>query len=123
MPRAVRQVTALLGARPDRVTDPAALVTGPVVIDSRQAEPGSLFAALPGERADGQYFAAADAAAGATVVLAQRPVGVPALIVPDVTGRPGPAGPGRAGPIGDPVVVGITGSAGKSHHQGPGRPR
>ena len=55
------------------------------MIDSRQAEPGSLFAALPGERADGHDFAAAAAAAGATAVLASRPVGVPALIVPDVT--------------------------------------
>ena len=74
IPLSVGQLTALLGARPDRAGDPAALVTGPVVIDSRQAEPGSLFAALPGERADGHDFAAAAAAAGATVVLAQRPV-------------------------------------------------
>jgi UDP-N-acetylmuramoyl-tripeptide--D-alanyl-D-alanine ligase len=114
IPLSVGQLTALLGARPDRVADPAALVTGPVVIDSRQAEPGSLFAALPGERADGHDFAAAAAAAGATVVLAQRPVGVPALIVPDVTAALGQLARAVLGRIGDPVVVGITGSAGKT---------
>jgi UDP-N-acetylmuramoyl-tripeptide--D-alanyl-D-alanine ligase len=114
IPLSVGQLTALLGARPDRVADPAALVTGPVVIDSRQAGPGSLFAALPGERADGHDFAAAAAAAGATVVLAQRPVGVPALIVPDVTAALGQLARAVLDRIGDPVVVGITGSAGKT---------
>jgi UDP-N-acetylmuramoyl-tripeptide--D-alanyl-D-alanine ligase len=114
IPLSVGQLTALLGARPDRVSDPAALVTGPVVIDSRQAEPGSLFAALPGERADGHDFAATAAAAGATVVLAQRPVGVPALIVPDVTAALGQLARAVLDRIGDPVVVGITGSAGKT---------
>ncbi|HEV8219950.1 MAG TPA: UDP-N-acetylmuramoyl-tripeptide--D-alanyl-D-alanine ligase [Streptosporangiaceae bacterium] len=114
MPLSVGQLTALLGARPDRVADPAALVTGPVVIDSRQAEPGSLFAALPGERADGHDFAATAAAAGATVVLAQRPVGVPALIVPDVTAALGQLARAVLDRIGDTVVVGITGSAGKT---------
>jgi UDP-N-acetylmuramoyl-tripeptide--D-alanyl-D-alanine ligase len=114
IPLSVGQLTALLGARPDRAGDPAALVTGPVVIDSRQAEPGSLFAALPGERADGHDFAAAAAAAGATVVLAQRPVGVPALIVPDVTAALGQLARAVLDRIGDPVVVGITGSAGKT---------
>ncbi len=114
IPLSVGQLTALLGARPDRVADPAALVTGPVVIDSRQAEPGSLFAALPGERADGHDFAAAAAAAGATVVLTQRPVGVPALIVPDVTAALGQLARAVLDLIGDPVVVGITGSAGKT---------
>ena len=114
IPLSVGQLTALLGARPDRVADPAALVTGPVVIDSRQAGPGSLFAALPGERADGHDVAAAAAAAGATVVLAQRPVGVPALIVPDVTAALGQLARAVLDLIGDPVVVGITGSAGKT---------
>jgi UDP-N-acetylmuramoyl-tripeptide--D-alanyl-D-alanine ligase len=114
IPLSVGQLTALLGARPDRVADPAALVTGPVVIDSRQAEPGSLFAALPGERADGHDFAATAAAAGATVVLAQRPVGVPALIVPDVTAALGQLARAVLDRIGDTVVVGITGSAGKT---------
>ncbi|MBO0806364.1 MAG: hypothetical protein J2P25_25220, partial [Nocardiopsaceae bacterium] len=47
----------------------AITVTGPVVIDSRRAGPGSLFAALPGEHADGHDFAAAAVANGAVAVL------------------------------------------------------
>jgi len=64
--------------------DPAAVVTGEVVIDSRRAGPGGLFAAVAGERADGHDFADAAAAAGATAVLATRPVGVPSVLVADV---------------------------------------
>src|SRR5579859_2242081 len=64
--------------------DPAAAVTGEVVIDSRRAGPGGLFAAVAGERADGHDFAAAAVAAGATAVLATRPVPVPSVLVTDV---------------------------------------
>ncbi len=64
----------------------ATVVTGPVVIDSRRAVPGALFAALPGEHADGHEFAAAAVAAGAVAVLAARPLpGLPAIVVDDVT--------------------------------------
>ena len=69
-------------------------VTGPVVIDSRAGRPGALFAALPGERADGHDFAAGAVAAGAVAVLGTRPTGVPALIVADV---PAALGPPRQG--------------------------
>src|SRR5690606_21359407 len=63
---------------------PDAVVDGPVVVDSRQAAPGALFAALKGERADGHDFASAALAAGAAAVLAQRPVEGPCVVVPDV---------------------------------------
>lgn len=43
-----------------------------VVIDSRQAERGSLFVAIEGERVDGHTFADAVFAQGAAAVLAQR---------------------------------------------------
>ena len=54
------------------------VVTGPVVIDSRQAAPGALFAALPGEQVDGHDFAAAAARSGAAAVrslIGDRPAG------------------------------------------------
>jgi len=63
-------------------------VTGPVVTDSRQAVPGALFAALPGERVDGHDYAAAAARSGAAAILAARPLpeaGAPVIVVPDVT--------------------------------------
>ena len=45
-----------------------------VVIDSRRATAGSLFVALRGERNDGHDYASQAMAAGATVVLVERPV-------------------------------------------------
>ncbi|HZL02514.1 MAG TPA: Mur ligase domain-containing protein, partial [Cellulomonas sp.] len=69
---------------------PSTLVTGPVVIDSRLAQPGALFVALPGEHTDGHDFAAAAAAGGASLVLAARPLAapdgtpIPTVVVPDV---------------------------------------
>ncbi|QRY50402.1 UDP-N-acetylmuramoyl-tripeptide--D-alanyl-D-alanine ligase [Mycolicibacterium septicum] len=56
-------------------------VTGTVEFDSRAIGPGGLFLALPGARSDGHDFAAAAVASGAAVVLAARPVGVPAIVV------------------------------------------
>jgi UDP-N-acetylmuramoyl-tripeptide--D-alanyl-D-alanine ligase len=56
-------------------------VTGTVEFDSRAVGPGGLFLALPGARADGHDHATSAVAAGAAVVLAARPVGVPAIVV------------------------------------------
>lgn len=57
-------------------------VTGTVEFDSRAVGPGGLFLALPGARSDGHDFAATAVQAGAVAVLAARPVGVPAIVVP-----------------------------------------
>jgi UDP-N-acetylmuramoyl-tripeptide--D-alanyl-D-alanine ligase len=66
-------------------TDGTETVTGPVEFDSREVGPGSLFVAVPGQRADGHDFAAKAVAAGATAVLAARQVDAPAVIVPPVS--------------------------------------
>ncbi len=58
------------------------IVTRPlsaVVIDSRQAEPGSLFVALPGEHTDGHNFVAHAFSRGALAALVSRPVDGPFL--------------------------------------------
>jgi UDP-N-acetylmuramoyl-tripeptide--D-alanyl-D-alanine ligase len=102
---------------------PEAAVTGPVVIDSRKATRGGLFAAIEGEHADGHDFAAAAVGLGAVGVLAARPLdGVPCVVVPDVTAGlallarevlsrlvcpPSPASQGL-------IIAGITGSSGKT---------
>jgi UDP-N-acetylmuramoyl-tripeptide--D-alanyl-D-alanine ligase len=114
IPLSVGQIAGLTGAALDRVADPAALVTGPVVIDSRQAAPGSLFAALPGARADGHDFAAAAVAAGAVAVLAARPAGLPALIVADVPAALARLARAVLDRIGSCTIAGITGSSGKT---------
>ena len=83
IPLSVAQIADATGARLAAVPDPEVLVTGPVVIDSRDATPGSLFAALPGARTDGHEFAAQALAAGAVAVLASRPVlAIPLLACP-----------------------------------------
>ncbi len=64
IPLSLAQIATITGAALDQVADPGVVVRGPVVIDSRRAGPGGLFAALPGERADGHDFAPAAAAGG-----------------------------------------------------------
>ena len=94
--------------------DPAAVVSGEVVIDSRRAGPGGLFAAVAGERSDGHDFAGAAVAAGAVAVLGTRPVPVPSVIVADVP----PALAALARFVADSLpharIAGITGSSGKT---------
>ncbi len=70
----------------------ATRVTGTVEFDSRAVTPGGLFLALPGARADGHDFAAGAVAAGAVAVLAARPVGVPAIVVPPAAASDAHAG-------------------------------
>ncbi|PVU81616.1 UDP-N-acetylmuramoyl-tripeptide--D-alanyl-D-alanine ligase [Cellulomonas sp. WB94] len=108
---------------------PSTLVTGPVVIDSRLAQPGALFVALAGEHSDGHDFAAAAAAGGAALVLAARPLAapdgtpLPTVVVPDVEValghlarevlarlREASSEPGGAGL----QVIAVTGSVGKT---------
>jgi UDP-N-acetylmuramoyl-tripeptide--D-alanyl-D-alanine ligase len=94
------------------------IISGPVVIDSRQAVPGALFAALPGERVDGHDFAATAARAGAVAVLAARPIagipGVPVIVVRDVTVALGALARAVLDRLPSATVVGITGSSGKT---------
>ncbi len=114
IPLSVAQVAEATGAVLADVPDQAALITGPVVIDSREASQGSLFAALPGSRADGHDFAAAALASGAAAVLASRPVGGPAIIVPDVQAALGKLARAVVDRAPGLTVLGITGSAGKT---------
>ncbi|MFH0518656.1 UDP-N-acetylmuramoyl-tripeptide--D-alanyl-D-alanine ligase [Streptomyces sp. M41] len=92
----------------------AVTVTGPVVIDSRQARPGSLFVALPGTRSDGHEHAADALAAEAAAVLAERPVPGPAVVVPDTRAALAALAGSHRRRLTECAVVGITGSAGKT---------
>jgi UDP-N-acetylmuramoyl-tripeptide--D-alanyl-D-alanine ligase len=114
IPLSIAEIAEITGAVQDSVPDQAAIVTGPVVIDSRHAVPGALFAALPGERADGHDFAAAAVAAGAVAVLGSRRVGVPALIVDSVPAALARLARAVVDRLPDLTIAGITGSAGKT---------
>jgi UDP-N-acetylmuramoyl-tripeptide--D-alanyl-D-alanine ligase len=69
-------------AAPDAADRP---VAGSVETDSRRVGPGSVFVALPGASTDGALFAAGAVAAGAALVIAERPleVAAPVVVVPD----------------------------------------
>lgn len=109
------QVAAATGGRLS--ADPEARVGGPVVVDSRRAEPGSLFVALPGEHVDGHDYAAGAVAAGATLVLAARELDVPCVVVDDVQTALGELARHVLATLrerGDLRVVAVTGSVGKT---------
>jgi len=108
------EVAAAVGGTLHDAPDPAARVDGPLVVDSREAGPGSLFVALPGERVDGHDYAAAAVVAGAAGVLAARPVGVPAVVVPDVVAALGRLARAVLDRLPLTGVVGLTGSSGKT---------
>ena len=114
------QVAAATGGRLH--ADPDVAVTGAVITDSRDAAPGALFVALPGERVDGHDFAATAVAAGAALVLAARELdGLPTVVVDDPQAALGDLARhvlatvrdrSDGGPV--PQVVAVTGSVGKT---------
>ncbi|MFE0103839.1 UDP-N-acetylmuramoyl-tripeptide--D-alanyl-D-alanine ligase [Streptomyces sp. NPDC059009] len=107
------EIASVVGGQTYDIPDPTRQVTGPVVLDSREVEPGSLFAAFVGERVDGHDYAAAVVEAGAAAVLASRPVGVPAIVVEDVQSALGALARHVVRRLGATLVA-LTGSAGKT---------
>ncbi|MBA3369397.1 MAG: UDP-N-acetylmuramoyl-tripeptide--D-alanyl-D-alanine ligase, partial [Geodermatophilaceae bacterium] len=96
--------------------DPAAIaITGEVRFDSRSCGPGVLFVALPGERTDGHDFAAAASQAGAVAVVGLRPIPqVPCVVVADPLIALGALAKAVLARLPELVIVGITGSSGKT---------
>ena len=79
--------------------------------------PGSLFFCVRGARVDGHELAGAAVAAGAVALVVDHvlPLAVPQLIVPDVRRAMGPLSAAFWGnPSHDLVVVGVTGTSGKT---------
>ncbi|BFO20744.1 hypothetical protein SHKM778_71320 [Streptomyces sp. KM77-8] len=107
------EIAEVVGGQTHDIPDPSVQVTGPVVRDSREAGPGSLFAAFVGERVDGHDYAAQVVGAGAVAVLASRPVGVPAIVVDDVQAALGALARHVVARLGTTLVA-LTGSAGKT---------
>lgn len=107
------ETASVVGGQTHDIPDPSVLVHGPVVIDSRQVKDGSLFAAFVGERVDGHDYAEQAIRAGAVAVLAQRPVGVPAIVVEDVQAALGALARHVVRRLGATLVA-LTGSAGKT---------
>jgi UDP-N-acetylmuramoyl-L-alanyl-D-glutamate--2,6-diaminopimelate ligase len=90
-----------------------------ITIDSREVTPGALFVALRGEHTDGHRFITEAVERGASVVVMEEavpvPAGVAAIVVPDTAralSQLSDAFYGR--PSADLAVVGITGTNGKT---------
>jgi UDP-N-acetylmuramoyl-tripeptide--D-alanyl-D-alanine ligase len=112
IPLTLAQIARITGGelRGDKDT----VVTGDVVIDSRQVTRGGLFAAVKGEHADGHEFAPAATAAGAVAVLATRPVPVPSVLVADIPAALAALASFVAASLPAAQIAGITGSSGKT---------
>ncbi|MBP2338365.1 UDP-N-acetylmuramoyl-tripeptide--D-alanyl-D-alanine ligase [Saccharothrix coeruleofusca] len=90
IPLSLAEIAEVVGGRLHG-TDGSPVVTGSVEFDTREVTGGGLFVALPGERVDGHDFAAQAVGAGAVGVLAAREVDGPAVVVPPVERRGGNA--------------------------------
>ncbi|MGW4034030.1 UDP-N-acetylmuramoyl-tripeptide--D-alanyl-D-alanine ligase [Streptomyces sp. NPDC004838] len=107
------EIAEIVGGQSHDIPDPAVRITGPVVSDSRAVRPGALFIAFAGENADGHDYAERAVADGAAAVLGTRPVGVPAIVVDDVTAALGALARQVVERLGATTVA-LTGSAGKT---------
>ena len=114
IPLTLGEIASATGGRLDAVPDDTMTVSGPVVADSRHIAAGGLFVAVRGEHVDGHEFAAAAMTGGAVAVLAERPVGVPAILVGDSVRALGLLAHAALDRLADVRVVGVTGSSGKT---------
>ena len=113
IPMTLAEIAEAVGG--EVVDGPADLtVAAEASVDSRAVAPGGLFVALPGENVDGHDYAAAAVEAGAAAVLCARPVGVPAVVVPDPQEGLGRLAGHVLSRLPDLTVLGVTGSQGKT---------
>jgi UDP-N-acetylmuramoyl-L-alanyl-D-glutamate--2,6-diaminopimelate ligase len=109
-----RLITALA---PVDVAAPAPTDIRDLAYDARAATPGSLFFAVPGERADGHDFAPEAVANGAVALVVQRKLDlpVPQVVVEDSRAAMALAADEFFGrPTSELTVAGVTGTAGKT---------
>lgn len=105
------EIADVVGGRLSGTAGDAAVTS--VVIDSRAAGPGVLFAALAGEHVDGHDYAPAALELGAAAILGSRDVDGPGLVVDDVTAALGLLARHQL-ERSSAKVVAITGSQGKT---------
>ncbi|MEO7269282.1 MAG: UDP-N-acetylmuramoyl-tripeptide--D-alanyl-D-alanine ligase [Knoellia sp.] len=91
------------------------IITGAVVTDSREAQPGSLYVARIGESMDGHQFVGAARDNGAVAALTSRPVDeLPCVVVDDVQAAFVAISRAVLERATELTVIGITGSSGKT---------
>ena len=118
IPLPLREVAAITGGvlhSPTGDDVSGVVVDGPVVTDSREAGPGSLYVARVGESADGHRFAGSARDLGAVAALTTRPLeDLPCVVVPDVQDAFAALARAVLDRSPDLTVIGVTGSSGKT---------
>ena len=114
IPLTAAQIAAAVAGELTPGTDPNTSVHATVVVDSRLAQPGSLFVALPGQTHDGHEFVASASAAGASLALVTRPMPHPAVLVSDAQYALGLLARYVLAQLPSVRVIALTGSAGKT---------
>ncbi len=113
IPLTLEQVARAVGGALGGGADPAAVVRG-ISTDTRAVSDGDLFVAVVGERVDAHDLAADAVAAGAAAVLASRAIDVPHVLVDDTVAALGRLAHAVLVDHPSVVVVGVTGSSGKT---------
>jgi UDP-N-acetylmuramoyl-L-alanyl-D-glutamate--2,6-diaminopimelate ligase len=104
---------------PDAEIDPrlAGIDVGGITSDSRTVQPGDVFVAIAGAKADGAIFISSAVAAGAVAVVAEQPVTAPDWISVVRVGnarRTLALAAARLFPRQPPVIAAVTGTSGKT---------
>lgn len=115
IPRTLAQIARVTGGELSSPEVAEVVVDGPVVTDSRQAGPGSLYVARIGERADGHVYTGSARDRGAVAALVTTPVSdLPFVIVTDVQEAFAALATSLIDNLPELTVVGVTGSSGKT---------
>ncbi len=94
--------------------DGSVSTTAKPIIDSRKAEPGTFFVALPGERTDGNKFVTEAISQGSEWALVNKETTAPAVLVDDVLAALTVLARYCREELANTTVIGITGSQGKT---------
>ena len=113
IPLTLAEISTAVGGRLAGGADPEAVVLG-ASTDSRSVAAFDLFVAVVGERHDAHDHAAEAIAAGAVAVLASRELDVPCVVVADTVVALGRLAHAVLQRLPGVVVVGVTGSSGKT---------
>ncbi len=108
----IGQIAAILGGAAHGVNSDVRVLS--VVVDSREVLAGSMYVAIQGERVDGHDFARDVISAGAVVVLAERQLDAPCIVVTDTVAALGVLAAHVRLQLTGCAVVAITGSSGKT---------
>ncbi|MBV9593510.1 MAG: UDP-N-acetylmuramoyl-tripeptide--D-alanyl-D-alanine ligase [Actinobacteria bacterium] len=108
------EVAGVVSGRLTDAADPGARVDGPVVFDSREVRPGGMFVAFDGANVDGHDYVTEALAAGAVAAIVTRPVAGACIVVDDAAVALGALARAVAARLPDTIVIGITGSSGKT---------